>query len=192
MIKSSLPIYLASKSPRRRRLLKQLNLKFKSFSVETGEKVKRNESPQDAVIRIAQEKMQYALRKIEKGIVITADTLVFLDNKVLGKPKDELDAFRMLKKLSGRTHQVFSAYCIHNTVTKKTITEYVKTDVTFRKLTEGEILDYIKTGSPMDKAGAYGIQDDFGAVFVERINGCYYNVVGLPLSRFYHALLRII
>ncbi|MCX8107083.1 MAG: Maf family protein [Ignavibacterium album] len=192
MIKSSLPIYLASKSPRRRRLLKQLNLKFKSFSVETGEKVKRNESPQDAVIRIAQEKMQYALRKIEKGIVITADTLVFLDNKVLGKPKDELDAFRMLKKLSGRAHQVFSAYCIHNTVTKKTITEYVKTDVTFRKLTEGEILDYIKTGSPMDKAGAYGIQDDFGAVFVERINGCYYNVVGLPLSRFYHALLRII
>ncbi|GMU97070.1 MAG: Maf family protein [Ignavibacterium sp.] len=192
MIKSSLPIYLASKSPRRRRLLKQLNLKFKSFSVETGEKVKRNESPQDAVIRIAQEKMQYALRKIEKGIVITADTLVFLDNKVLGKPKDELDAFRMLKKLSGRTHQVFSAYCIHNTVTKKTITEYVKTDVTFRKLTEGEILDYIKTGSPMDKAGAYGIQDDFGAVFVDRINGCYYNVVGLPLSRFYHALLRII
>lgn len=172
--------------------MKQLNLKFKSFSVETGEKVKRNESPQDAVIRIAQEKMQYALRKIEKGIVITADTLVFLDNKVLGKPKDELDAFRMLKKLSGRTHQVFSAYCIHNTVTKKTITEYVKTDVTFRKLTEGEILDYIKTGSPMDKAGAYGIQDDFGAVFVERINGCYYNVVGLPLSRFYHALLRII
>lgn len=192
MIKSSLPIYLASKSPRRRRLLKQLNLKFKSFSVETGEKVKRNESPQDAVIRIAQEKMQYALRKIEKGIVITADTLVFLDNKVLGKPKDELDAFRMLKKLSGRTHQVFSAYCIHNTVTKKTITEYVKTDVTFRKLTEGEILDYIKTGSPIDKAGAYGIQDDFGAVFVDRINGCYYNVVGLPLSRFYHALLRII
>lgn len=192
MIKSSLPIYLASKSPRRRRLLKQLNLKFKSFSVETGEKVKRNESPQDAVIRIAQEKMQYALRKIEKGIVITADTLVFLDNKVLGKPKDELDAFRMLKKLSGRTHQVFSAYCIHNTVTKKTITEYVQTDVTFRKLTEGEILDYIKTGSPMDKAGAYGIQDDFGAVFVDRINGCYYNVVGLPLSRFYHALLRII
>lgn len=192
MIKSSLPIYLASKSPRRRQLLKLLNIPFKSFSVESDEKVRRNETPQEAVLRIAADKMILARQKVKNGIIITADTIVFLENKVLGKPKDENDAFRMLKKLSGRTHQVFSAYCIHNTMTGKTISEYVKTDVTFRKLDDEEINDYILTGSPMDKAGAYGIQDDFGAVFVDRIDGCYYNVVGLPLSRFYHALLRII
>ncbi|WP_304130259.1 nucleoside triphosphate pyrophosphatase [Ignavibacterium album] len=192
MIKSSLPIYLASKSPRRRQLLKQLNIPFKSFSVESDEKVRRNEKPQEAVLRIAADKMILARQKVKNGIIITADTIVFLENKVLGKPKDENDAFRMLKKLSGRTHQVFSAYCIHNTMTGKTISEYVKTDVTFRKLDDEEINDYLLTGSPMDKAGAYGIQDDFGAVFVDRIDGCYYNVVGLPLSRFYHALLRII
>lgn len=192
MIKTALPIYLASKSPRRRKLLKQLNLKFKSISVDSDELVKPDELPQHSVMRIAKEKMQLAKKKIKNGIIITADTIVFLDDKVLGKPRDEKDAFSMLLKLSGRTHQVFSAYCIHNTSTGKTITEFVKTDVTFRKLTNQEIKDYIKSGSPMDKAGAYGIQDDFGAVFVEHINGCYYNVVGLPLSKFYHALLRIL
>lgn len=192
MIKTDLPIYLASKSPRRRKLLKQLNLKFKSFSVETEEIILPNENPRAAVIRIAKEKMAAAKKRVKKGIIITADTIVFLDGKVLGKPENQIDAFRMLKKLSNRTHQVYSAYCIYNSVTGKTITEYVKTDVTFRKLTEQEIRDYIRGGSPMDKAGAYGIQDDFGAVFVDHINGCYYNVVGLPLSKFYHALLRII
>lgn len=192
MIKTALPIYLASKSPRRRKLLKQLNLKFKSFSVETEEIILPNESPRAAVIRIAKEKMAAAKKRVKKGIIITADTIVFLDGKVLGKPENQIDAFRMLNKLSNRTHQVYSAYCIYNSVTGKTITEYVKTDVRFRKLTEQEIREYIKSGSPMDKAGAYGIQDDFGAVFVDHINGCYYNVVGLPLSKFYHALLRII
>ncbi|MCL6495370.1 MAG: Maf family protein [Ignavibacterium sp.] len=192
MIKTDLPIYLASKSPRRRKLLKQLNLKFKSFSVETEENVLPDEKPDKAVLRIAEEKMFAARKKIKSGIIITADTLVFLDGKVLGKPVNQTDAFRMLRNLSNKTHQVYSAYCLYNTKTGKTITEFVKTDVTFRKLTDQEISDYIKTGSPMDKAGAYGIQDDFGAVFVDHINGCYYNVVGLPLSKFYHALLRII
>ena len=192
MIKTDLPIYLASKSPRRRRLLKQLNLNFKSFSVQTEENVLPDEKPDKAVLRIAKEKMSVARKKITYGIIITADTLVFLNGKVLGKPLTQTDAFRMLKKLSNKTHQVYSAYCLHNTETGKTITEFVKTDVTFRKLSDKEIWDYINTGSPMDKAGAYGIQDDFGAVFVDHINGCYYNVVGLPLSKFYHALLRII
>ncbi len=192
MIKTSLPIYLASKSPRRRKLLRQLNLKFKSFSVNSDEIILPGEPPHKSVVRIAKEKMFLAKKKINKGIIITADTIVFLNGKVLGKPKDAKDAFIMLKKLSGKTHQVFSAYCIFNTSNGKTITEYVKTDVTFRKLNDEEIKEYIKTGSPLDKAGAYGIQDDFGAVFVERIDGCYYNVVGLPISKFYHALLRIL
>jgi septum formation protein len=192
MIKTELPLYLASKSPRRRKLLKQLNLKFRSFSVETEEIVLPDEKPHGAVLRIAKEKMMVAKQKIKHGIIITADTIVFLDGKVLGKPKNEKDAFRMLKKLSNKTHQVYSAYCIYNTRTKKMLAEFVKTDVTFRKLLDEEILQYIKTGSPMDKAGAYGIQDDFGAVFIDKIDGCYYNVVGLPLSKFYNSLLRII
>jgi septum formation protein len=192
MIKTELPLYLASKSPRRRKLLKQLNLKFRSFSVETEEIVLPDEKPHSAVLRIAKEKMMVAKQKIKHGIIITADTIVFLDGKVLGKPKNEKDAFRMLKKLSNKTHQVYSAYCIYNTRTKKMLAEFVKTDVTFRKLLDEEILEYIRTGSPMDKAGAYGIQDDFGAVFIDKIDGCYYNVVGLPLSKFYHSLLRII
>lgn len=109
MIKTSLTLYLASKSPRRRKLLKQLNLKFKSLSVDSDELVKPDELPHRAVMRIANEKMYLAKRKIKSGIIITADTIVFLNNKVLGKPKDEKDAFRMLRKLSGKTHQVFSA-----------------------------------------------------------------------------------
>lgn len=192
MISSHQKIYLASKSPRRKKLLKQLGIRFRSISVNTDEKILPGEKPYQSVIRIAQEKMNAAKKKIKSGIIITADTIVFLDNKILGKPLDKKSAFRMLKKLSGRTHQVYSAYCIYNYENDRMITEYVKTDVTFRKLLDSEINDYIKSGSPMDKAGAYGIQDDFGAVFVDRINGCYYNVVGLPLSKFYHALLRIL
>lgn len=192
MINTTTEIYLASKSPRRRKLLRQLGIKFKSFSVNTDEILLPNEIPYKAVMRISREKMEVAKTKVKSGIIITADTTVFLENKFLGKPSDEKDAFRMLKKLSGKTHQVYSAYCIFNFANNKMITEYVKTDVTFRKLSKTEILEYIKTGSPMDKAGAYGIQDDFGAVFIEKINGCYYNVVGLPLSKFYHSLLRIL
>ena len=98
----------------------------------------------------------------------------------------------MLKNLSGRTHHVFTGFSIYNSENNKVITDFENTLVTFRELTDSEIDDYISTGSPMDKAGAYGIQDDFGAVFIEKIDGCYYNVVGLPLAKFYHSLLRII
>jgi septum formation protein len=96
----------------------------------------------------------------------------------------------LLKKLSGKSHFVFTGFAIKNTSTGKTITDYETTEVKFRELNDIEILDYIKTGSPMDKAGAYGIQDDFGAVFVEKINGCYYNVVGLPLAKIYKYLME--
>src|SRR4030065_60612 len=99
---------------------------------------------------------------------------------------------KLLKQLSGRTHNVYTGYSIYNSDNNKIITDFEKTLVTFRKLTDYEIDDYISTGSPMDKAGEYGIQDDFCAVFIEKINGCYYNVVGLPLAKVYHSLLRII
>lgn len=192
MIRASIPIFLASKSPRRRKLLQQLNLKFNSFSVEMDEKIHPGEKPYNAVIRLSKEKMNLAKSKIKNGVIVTADTIVVLDKTILGKPLNKEDAFRILKLLSGRTHNVYTGYSIFNSGNHKTISEYEKTEVTFRELTNDEIMDYIQGGSPMDKAGAYGIQDDFGAVFIKKINGCYYNVVGLPLAKFYHALLRIL
>ncbi|MEO8230840.1 MAG: Maf family protein [Ignavibacteriota bacterium] len=192
MINNSVPIYLASKSPRRKKLLNQLNLEFKSFSVDMDETIHKNEKPFKAVTRLSKEKLNLAKTKMKTGIIITADTIVVLDKTILGKPVNKKDAFRILKYLSGKTHVVYTGYSIYNSINNKTITEYEKTQVTFSELTDKEINDYIAGGSPMDKAGAYGIQDDFGAVFIKKINGCYYNVVGLPLAKFYHALLRIL
>ncbi len=192
MISSSIPIYLASKSPRRRKLLSQLNIKFKSFSLDMDEKVYPTEKPSKAVIRLSNEKLNLAKQKVKEGIIITADTIVVLNNQLIGKPVNKDDAFRILKMLSGQTHIVYTGYSIYNSSNKKNISEYEKTKVTFRNLTDEEITEYIKGGSPMDKAGAYGIQDDFGAVFIKKINGCYYNVVGLPLAKLYHALIRIL
>lgn len=192
MINSSTPIYLASKSPRRRKLLKQLNLKFKSFKVELDEKIHKNEKPSKAVLRLSKEKLGLAKQKVKQGIVITADTIVVLDNKIIGKPVDKKDAFKILKKLSGKTHTVYTGYSIYNYNNHQTVSEYERTKVTFRQLTDQEIYEYIESGSPMDKAGAYGIQDDFGAVFIKKINGCYYNVVGLPLAKLYHSILKVL
>lgn len=192
MINNSIPIYLASKSPRRKKLLKQLNLKFKTLNVDVDETIHNNENPVKAVTRLSKEKLNYAKEKIKNGIVITADTIVVLNNKKLGKPVDKKDAFRILKLLSGKTHYVYTGFSIYNSINNKTITDYEKTEVTFRELTDQEINEYISGGSLMDKAGAYGIQDDFGAVFIKKINGCYYNVVGLPLAKFYHSFLKVL
>ncbi len=192
MINKKIIITLASKSPRRRKLLKQLNIKFKSISVDTEEKVRKGENPASAVKRISKEKLEKAKETVKRGIIITADTIVVLNNNVIGKPKNEKDAYRILKMLSDNSHTVYTGYSIFNWSNDKKITEFEKTLVKFRKLTDEEIRDYIKSGSPMDKAGAYGIQDDFGAVFIEKVNGCYYNVVGLPLAKLYHSLLRIL
>jgi len=192
MIKSNQKIYLASKSPRRRKLLKQLGIKFQSFSIELNEEILDGEHPALTVKRLALHKMQAASAKLKSGIVITADTIVVLNKKIIGKPRNREDAFKILSMLSGKTHNVYTGFVIINLDKNKKIVDYEKTKVTFRKLTPKEIRDYIKTGSPMDKAGAYGIQDDFGAVFVKRIYGCYYNVVGLPLSKLYKSLLEIL
>lgn len=192
MLKTTLPIYLASKSPRRRYLLKSLGLTFKTFAVELEEEIFDGEHPIRTVKRLASEKMEGAEKRVKKGIIITADTIVVLNKHVLGKPKDKKDAFRILKLLSGRTHIVYTGYCIKNSATGKTILGYEKTQVTFNKLEDKMIRDYIEGGSPMDKAGAYGIQDDFGAVFVKKIEGCYYNVIGLPVSKVYKSLKEII
>ncbi|MBN1638808.1 MAG: septum formation protein Maf [Ignavibacteriales bacterium] len=191
MLTLNTTLYLVSKSPRRRKLLKQLGLNFKSFSVDVDEKILQNETPTSAVKRIAIGKMQEAEKKIKSGILLTADTIVVLKDQFLGKPKNKKDAERMLGLLSNKTHLVYTGFYVKNLNNKEQVLSYEKTKVTFRKLTEKEIRDYIATGSPLDKAGAYGIQDDFGAVFVKSISGCYYNVVGLPISKIYSSLIKI-
>ncbi len=192
MIEANLPIYLASKSPRRRKLLKQINLNFKSFTVDLEEKIKPGEKPSISVKRLSKEKLEIARQKVKYGIIITADTIVVLNRKVIGKPKDKKEAKRFLTKLSGKVHSVYTGFSIYNSENKMLLTDYEKTIVEFRKLTAKEIDNYITTQNPMDKAGAYGIQDDCGAVFIKKINGCYYNVVGLPLTKVYQTLMKII
>ncbi len=192
MIKTDLQIYLASKSPRRRKLLKQLNINFKSFTVDVNENISKTEKPAHIVKRLANEKLLKAKEKVKNGIIITADTIVVLDGKVIGKPTSTKNAKTILKKLSGRVHKVYTGFSVWNSDKNIIITDYEKTIVEFRNLFDREIDDYICGGSPMDKAGAYGIQDDIGAVFIKKINGCYYNVVGLPLTKIYQALINII
>ena len=192
MIKTNLPIYLASRSPRRRKLLKQLGIKFKSFSVNLDEKINGGEKPVNLVKRLSIEKLELARKKIKSGLIITADTIVVLNNKIIGKPKNKKEAVQYLKLLSGKQHIVFTGFAVMNIPANKIIVDYEKTEVKFRILDDDEINDYVLSGSPLDKAGAYGIQDDFGAVFVEKINGCYYNVVGLPLTKLYQALRKLI
>lgn len=192
MIKTNLPVILASGSPRRKKLLQQINLNFKVLRVDADESIKRGEKPVHIVKRLSISKLEKAKETGAKGIIITADTIVVLKGKVIGKPRDIKDAEKILKALSGKTHIVYTGLSVYNSFNGKIITDYEKTLVTFRKLGGNEIKEYIKGGSPMDKAGAYGIQDDYGAVFIKKINGCYYNVVGLPLTKLYQSLLRIL
>lgn len=192
MIKTQIPIYLASKSPRRKKLLKQIGLNFKSFSVEINEEPLNSELPIHCVKRLSSEKLKAAIKKINSGIIITADTIVVLDKKIIGKPKNKSEAHKYLKMLSGKSHIVYTGFQVYNSTNSKNISGFEKTIVEFRKLYDDEIIDYVNSGSPLDKAGAYGIQDDFGAVFVKKITGSYYNVVGLPLVKIYESLKMVI
>ncbi|MCB0730530.1 MAG: septum formation protein Maf [Ignavibacteriae bacterium] len=192
MISSKDPIYLASKSPRRKEMLKMMGIKFKSLNLELDEILDQNQTPIKNVKRIALEKCLAALDKVDVGIIITADTIVVIDGEIIGKPKNKKEAKEILTKLSGRSHSVYTGFSIANKRKNKIITDYSLTKVYFRELSETEISDYIKTGSPLDKAGAYGIQDDFGAVFVKKINGCYYNVMGFPVSKIYKGIKELV
>ncbi|HUI29881.1 MAG TPA: Maf family protein [Candidatus Acidoferrales bacterium] len=181
-------IYLASRSPRRRQILEMVGIKFTLLDVEVDEDNHFVDNPREYVITLSEKKARAASTKIAKGIVATADTIVYLGGQVLNKPKDAEDAERMLNLLSGRTHQVFTGFTLLQTPGYKMVQQCEVTDVTFRKLESDEIDEYVRSGAPFDKAGAYGIQDDLSALFVEKINGDFYNVVGLPLPKFYLAL----
>ena len=175
---------LASASPRRKELLGQLVEKFDIIPSRAEEIVEGNPDPETLVKILAQQKAaEVAAREIAKGkVVLGSDTVVALEGKVLGKPKDEADAFAMLSALSGRTHEVFTGVCISCPNKNGERTEYVEaacTKVVFERLTKEQIEAYIATGSPMDKAGAYGIQD---GGLVKSIEGSFSNVVGLPIE----------
>ncbi len=181
-------IYLASKSPRRRQMLEMVGIKFTLLEIDVDEANHFANNPREYVINLSGKKAEEAAKTITEGIIATADTIVYLDGKILNKPKDTDDARRMLRLLSGRTHQVYTGFTLLKMPERKILHDCEVTDVTFRKLEEEEIEEYVQSGAPLDKAGAYGIQDDLSALFVEKINGDFYNVVGLPLPKFYLAL----
>ena len=178
-------IILASNSPRRRELLATLGLDFKIIADNTPEPMNVSLRPDEVVCNLARfkgENVISSLNPLEKAIVIAADTVVAMNGEILGKPKDEEDAEKMLMLLSGNVHSVYTGVFVKDTDTKKSVIFFEKTEVFFKKLDIDVIKDYINTGEPMDKAGAYGIQN-LGSLFVEKINGDYFNVVGLPLSK---------
>lgn len=184
---------LASGSPRRKELLGKLNIDFEILVSDVDETV-NDSNPETIVETLANRKAKAVFDLIEEDniLVIGADTLVFYDGEPLGKPSDIQEATDMLSMLSGRTHQVLTGVSVIYRIAGKeeTVTFHDTTDVTFYDIDRFDIAEYIKTGSPLDKAGAYGIQDDF-AKHIKKINGDYNNVVGLPVSKLYQILKNI-
>ena len=178
-------IILASASPRRRELMENMGLEFRVLVSEADENsVDKNVPPEIYVQELALLKAAATAKKVidnKKAVVISADTIVVNDGEILGKPCDEADAKAMLLSLAGKTHCVYTGFCVMRLSDARTVCKSVKTEVTFRHLTEEKINRYIKTKEFMDKAGAYGIQG-YGAMLVEKINGDYFNVVGLPVG----------
>ena len=176
-------IILASASPRRQELLKQIGLTFEVVTSSVEEKITPGISPAEVVKELSFLKARDIADQIdEPAIIIGADTIVVFEDKILGKPKDQEEALYMLNTLSGKEHQVFTGLSVIDNKGNKVVSGYECTKVTFRQLNNYEITQYIKTGEPMDKAGSYGIQN-IGSLFVSKIDGDYFNVVGLPVAK---------
>jgi septum formation protein len=182
---------LASKSERRKNLLKQIGLDFISVDSKVEEINSGNYSPLDVIRFNAINKSKIISSNYKNEIIISADTIVVLDDKILNKPESEQQARDYLKMLSNKIHLVFTGFNLIDTSNKKGIFDYEITKVHFRNLHKDEIDFYVETYKPLDKAGAYGIQDDFGCLFIDKIEGDYYNVVGLPLVRMYENLKKL-
>ncbi|MBE3583290.1 MAG: septum formation inhibitor Maf [Limnochordaceae bacterium] len=199
-------LILASTSPRRRELLKRLGLPFQVERPQAVERRRPGEAPGELVERLAREKAEAVAsrwgrqagaepghgQEEQRRLVIGADTVVVLDGEILGKPKDLEDAKQMLRRLSGRTHEVYTGVAVLETPWPggPELVEHEVTRVTFRPLTSAMIEHYVASGEPMDKAGAYGVQG-LGSVIVSHIDGCFFNVVGLPLPRLAQMLERL-
>ena len=178
---------LASQSPRRLKLLEQLGLHPEVIPSTLPEVYDDSLSIEENIKSLAELKAKSVSENIEDGIIVGADTVVVLDEEVLGKPADPAGAFKILRKLSGKMHRVITAFCVYSTPEERYFTDVETTRVFFKEQSDEEIKRYISTEQPFDKAGAYGIQDK-SAVFVKKIEGSYENVMGFPLTLFYKAM----
>jgi len=184
LLKLPKPLVLASASPRRAQLLRLIDLPFTVCPSLVAENGVAHLAPEEQAIDLAKRKAQAVASVFTWGLVVGADTIVELDGRIFGKPVDVDEASEMLRQLSGRTHNVYTGIALLDCPTGRQVSDFSCTRVTFRALDEDEIDAYVATGSPMDKAGAYGIQD-LSAIFAEKIEGCFYNVMGFPLTKFY-------
>ena len=184
-------VILASNSPRRKELLAGLGVDYEVRTLpEVDESYPETLQGADIPLYIAKEKADAYVAMMQPGeLMITADTIVWLDGQVLGKPVDHEDALRMLRTMSGRSHEVFTGVCITTTEWQRSFT--AQTEVRFATLSEDEITYYVDKFQPMDKAGAYGVQEWIGFIGVENISGSYYNIMGLPVQKLYRELLKV-
>lgn len=181
---------MASSSPRRAQILGRENVEFE---VVPPENIQEKDVSSDAVqhvLELSRRKAKSVSEKVKEGFILGADTIVVLDGEILGKPIDGKDARRILKKLSGKTHKVYTGLTLMNRSSNKILSDYDCTEVKFNDLDEEEIIKYIETGEPMDKAGAYGIQGK-GSFLVDYIKGNLDNVIGLPLEKFREILKKM-
>src|SRR5437762_4727774 len=185
----SMNLVLASQSPRRKELLSVLGLPFIVVPASIEEIPLPGETPEAFVVRAAREKGMEVASRVSQSVVLSADTVVTIDNEILGKPTDKDDAARMLRKLSGRDHWVYTAVTIVNQARQETLEGLERTRVWFTPLTDDQILDYIQRESVLDKAGAYAIQG-YAGVYIPKIEGNYFNVMGLPLPLVHNLLCR--
>lgn len=184
-------VILASNSPRRKELLAGLGVDYEVRTLpDVDESYPETLQGADIPLYIAKEKADAYVAMMQPGeLMITADTIVWLDGKVLGKPRDREDALQMLRTMSGRTHEVFTGVCITTTDWQRSFT--AQTEVRFATLSEEEIAYYVDNFQPMDKTGAYGVQEWIGFIGVENISGSYYNIMGLPVQKLYRELLKV-
>ena len=182
-------LVLASQSPRRKELLAVLGYPFTVIPSSTDERPIAGENPESFVVRVAREKGAEVASRVSQSVILSADTVVTIDNEILGKPMDTDDAARMLKKLSGRDHWVFTAVTIVNQTRQETLEGLERTRVWFDSLSDEQIRDYIQRENVLDKAGAYAIQG-YAGVYIPKIEGNYFNVMGLPLPLVHNLLCR--
>jgi len=181
---------LASSSPRREEILKKAGIDFKVIFPENIEEKNISTDPVSHVLELSRKKAESVAKKIDDSLILGADTIVVLNGAILGKPKDGKDAFRMLKQLSGKEHKVYTGVALLDKRSGELLNDYQLTKVKFNQLKNKEIKDYIDTGEPLDKAGAYGIQG-MGNFLVEKIEGDLDNVIGLPLRKLEELLKKI-
>src|SRR5436309_3596220 len=182
-------LVLASQSPRRKELLSILGIPFSVVPSSIGEATAAEEKPEEFVVRLAREKGVEVASRVSHSVILSADTVVTLDGETLGKPADEQDAVRMLRRLSGRDHWVYTAVCVVNQAKRETLEGVDRTRVWFNPLHEAQILDYVRRENVLDKAGAYAIQG-YAGIYIPKIEGNYFNVMGLPLPLVHELLCR--